>query len=211
MKRFFVCLTMMFLAIITCIGQKLLYQGIYDSRSFDGMAVTFEITIYEDRMEFVNVTGGVRSATTTCPFSTIRNGERVYCSVIGSGQWRIEVNYFVNDNYDIRELNNGREIVKYVKKGQSFGSANSGNASGYSNGNTSGYNSSNSSSGSTSTIPRTKCPNCTNGRRVYEGTVGYSEQIRYTTCSECGKRYMSSHTTHRHDRCTTCHGSGYLD
>ena len=102
-----------------------------------------------------------------------------------------------------------RQSTQYSTNG--YSGSTSYNGGGYSGG---GYGSSNSSSSSSSSssIPRPKCPNCTNGRRVYEGTVGYSgTQIRYATCSECGKRYMSSHTTHRHDRCTTCHGKGYLD
>lgn len=80
--------------------------------------------------------------------------------------------------------------------------------------NNSNNNESNSSANNneSNSIPRTKCPNCTNGRRVYEGDVAYSgTDIRYSTCNECGKRYMSSHTWHRHGSCNTCHGTGYLD
>ena len=98
---------------------------------------------------------------------------------------------------------------------QQSGQSNSGSSfSGGYGGNYNGgsYNGSSSSSSSSSSIPRTKCPNCNNGRKVYESTVPYSgTQTRYSTCSECGKRYMGSHTTHRHDRCTTCHGRGYLN
>lgn len=188
-----------------------LYKGIYYSRYNDGMqmgsTVTNEITIYKDRMEIVNVTGGVRSATSTYPFYGNQNGTRVYRSVTGSGQWRIEANYFVNDNYDIRELINGREIVEFVKEGQSFGSANGGNASGYSNGNTGGYGSSTSSTKTNGNNPRQQY---TKTCGVCHGT-GKCQQCGgdgWVTVMGIGKDHDCVACRNHDGRCTSCRGRG---
>lgn len=61
---------------------------------------------------------------------------------------------------------------------------------------------------------RTKCPNCTNGRRLYEKSISvptFGLKVNMKACSECGKTYDANSTAHWHDRCNTCHGSGYLD
>lgn len=66
--------------------------------------------------------------------------------------------------------------------------------------------------GSRKNETRTRCLNCNNGRCVYESSVPYSgTQIRYSVCPECGLRYKSSHMTHRHGRCNTCKGTGYVN
>ena len=127
-------------------------------------------------------------------------------NLFGSGY--ITTTYYVNINYDVRIVT-GTVQNEVVRAGQS-------SSGGYSGGGYSGSGSSGTTGTTTTpsgtTIPRTKCPNCTNGRRVYEGDVSYSgTQIRYSTCPECGLRYQSSSRTHRHGSCNTCHGSGYLD
>ena len=158
---------------------------------------------------------GVLPATTGS--FTFRPGQHVkwYSQVING----MTVVYLVDANYNMEALwltKQGGTLFYYffpIEKGNTISSSNSGGYGGnYNSGSYGGYNGSSSSSSSSSSIPRTKCPNCNNGRKVYESTVPYSgTQTRYSTCSECGKRYMSSHTTHRHDRCTTCHGRGYLN
>ena len=179
--------------------------------------IKMQFTVYEDHLEVATETDVQDGNATKISYSGIENGWRVYRSVSGEGRWRMDQRYYVNSNYDIKYIINTAEypIVKEnenLSSYQRLSSGNSGNSGGYSGGSYSGSSGSSSSS-STATTRRTKCPNCTNGRRVYESDVPYSSlgSARYSTCSECGIRYNSAIRTHRHDRCNTCHGSGYLD
>lgn len=78
----------------------------------------------------------------------------------------------------------------------------------------SGSSSSSSSSAAESSPTRKTCPRCNGtGTIVVENSVsgGYDLKKRMKTCSTCGKSYDSSSTGHRHDRCNSCHGTGYYE
>ena len=207
MKRLVIVLTLMCLSVNYAFGEQLLYRGWYTHYwTGFGDITKEEITIYDDRIEVRNETDLKQSSCLTTPFAGIQNGLRVYRRVQDLGFMVRESLYYVDADFNVRYISGGRED-RYVKDGQSLGSFGGGNNTGGSYSGSSG-----SHTDTKTSIRRTKCPNCTNGRRVYESTVSYSgTQIRYSTCSECGLRYQSSHRTHRHDRCNTCHGSGYLD
>lgn len=173
-----------------------------------------QFTVYDDHLEVATETNVKNGNAMRISFSGIENGWRVYRSVSGSGQWRMDERYYVSSNYDIKYILNTSEfpIVKENESLSSYQRISTGNSGGYSSSGSYGSGTSSRTTSSSSNVSRTDCPNCVNDRRVYESTVPYSgTQTRYSTCSECGLRYMSSHRTHRHDRCDTCHGSGYLD
>ena len=226
-----------FLVIVICFASGVnaqIHTGVYThgsvGRSNTGQTITVDkqLLTVEFYSNYITVNGSeakyfhemvLTSATKTVKLPPGRRVKMYQHYVEG-----FIITYLVDSDYNmeaiwIKKDRNGNVLCNYffpIEKGNTMSSSSAG---GYSSGSyNGGYSSggygrrSSSSSSSSSSIPRTRCPNCTNGRRVYESTVGYSgTQTRYSTCSECGKRYMSSHTTHRHDRCTTCHGTGYLD
>lgn len=85
----------------------------------------------------------------------------------------------------------------------------------------SGVSSSGSSSSSannrgneSSTPTRHTCSRCKGtGKIVVENSLsgGYGLEKKMKTCPECGKTYDSFATGHRHDRCSSCHGTGYYE
>ena len=158
------------------------------------------------------------------------NGIKVY---FGKSYWGANSTFFLTtDNSKLSVRTSGGDKYVYekcatpsgvttcslIRKRESNGTYVSqplfpiGNSGSYSGG--SSYSNGSSSSSRSSNIPRPKCPNCTNGRRVYEQSISvptFGMKQNIIRCSECGKTYDSYSTSHRHDRCNTCHGSGYLD
>ena len=178
-----------------------------------------QFTVYDDHLEVATEADVKKGNALKISFSGIENGWRVYRSVSGSGQWRFDERYYVSSNYDIKYIMNTSEypIVKENESLSSYQKISSGQSGGYSSSGSyssgSSYSSSSRSSGSSS-VPRTECPNCKKGRRVYEQTISvptFGLKTNIVRCSECGKSYDSYSVSHRHDRCNTCHGSGYLD
>lgn len=195
------------------------YLDMYDDRGF---VQKQQITFYDDRMEIRNENSIKKGTCYTIPYYGMQNGWKLYRKEENYGPPldKVVEDYYVNSSYDVKHLSTGthfstveRPMVKDGENINSYVRMTNSPSGGFSGGTSAGYSSGGSSgTGSSSNIPRPKCPNCVNGRKVYESTVPYSgTQIRYSTCSECGLRYQSSHRTHRHEQCTTCHGKGYLD
>ncbi len=136
------------------------------------------------------------------------------------------ITYLVDSDYNmeaiwIKKDSNGNVLCNYffpIEKGNTISSSSTEGYGGgsYNGGYSSGSYGSSSygSSSSSSSIPRAKCPNCTNGRRVYEKSISvttFGLKTNMKRCNECGETYDAYSNSHFHDRCTTCHGTGYLD
>lgn len=181
-----------------------------------GSVDKYQISFYNDRIEVHNkysLEKGI--APSTYLYSGMQNGWKVYSRQDDYGFAKVLHVYYVNSNYDVKYISGGEEHP-IVKDGESLGSYVR-----FSNSSGGGFSSGTTERRDTKTQQpqqpqqRTKCPNCTNGRRVYEKTNGSvpgglgSRNMK--RCSECGITYNANNITHFHDRCTTCHGKGYLD
>lgn len=176
-----------------------------------------QITVYDDHLEVATEADVQKGNASIISYYGMENGWRVYRSVSGNGQWRMDQKYYVNSNYDVKYFMNTSEYP-IVKEGenitsyQKLSSGSSGNYSSSSQNYSSGSNSSNKVE--SSSIPRTKCRNCTNGRRVLERSISptsFGLKTNTKRCNECGKTYDANSTAHFHERCNICHGSGFLD
>ena len=180
--------------------------------------IKMQFTIYDDHLDVATEADVQKGKASKISFSGMENGWRVYRSVSGDGRWRMDERYYVNSNYDIKYIMNTSEFP-IVKDGESFASyqkISSGTSGGFSSSGSVNY-----SSGSTNTsrtestsIPRTDCPNCKGGRTVYERSISpatFGLKTNIKRCNECGKTYDANSIAHFHDRCNTCHGTGYLD
>ena len=71
-----------------------------------------------------------------------------------------------------------------------------------------------SSSSNNATATRKKCTRCNGSGTVvieHSHNSGYGLDKKMKTCSQCGKSYDSFATSHRHERCSSCHGTGYWE
>lgn len=199
-------------------------QSTYTGQYMDAKEMLFDIEIYNNyivvngtRVDyFCDIKTGKTTLTPGCIRKSykMKMSEEFYVVYMFDSNYNMEISYIyynprtdrITDMY-LFPVTKGNTLSSNSTGGYSGGYSGSGFSSG-----TTGTTTTPSGTTGTTTIPRTKCPNCKNGRRVYESTVPYSgTQIRYSTCPECGLRYQSSSRTHRHDRCNTCHGTGYLD
>ena len=201
-------------------------QSTYTGQYMDAKEMLFDIDIYNN---YIVVNGtkvdyfcDIKTGKTTLTPGCLRKSYKMKMSDEFYVVYMFDSNYNMEITYIYYNTITDRISDMYlfpVTKGNTLSSSNTGGYSGSSPsfGTTGTTTTPSGTTGTTTTpsgttIPRTKCPNCTNGRRVYEGDVSYSgTQIRYSTCPECGLRYQSSSRTHRHGSCNTCHGSGYLD
>ena len=201
------------------------YRGVYNQVIAEGTpmegTVQTVMTFFDDCIMFSSVEEPDRLRDSTM-YNGTQGDYKVYTKTYDFGPMlgKSVNNYYVDKDYNVIQTINGQE-TRMWRDGESAGTRSRASSGGYNSGYGSGYgtdgsSSSGTSSGGTTSQPklRTRCPNCTNGRRVYESTYGgYGGGLgtRLKRCSECGEQYNAQSIIHRHDRCTTCHGTGYLD
>lgn len=187
-------------------GSNLLYSGYYtETEHVDsyggkwppfGGPNSFEVKIYEDRMEYWNVY--------TLKFKSMNNGKRIYSN--GMTTAYVDGNYNISMKDDV--FTGGYQTYQFVKNGTQTSTSKGGNYGGgtesNNRGNTVSGKSGNNGGSTQSSGPKTKdCPIChhsgkcntCNGRHWYYGPTG--NKITCPNCKPDGK-------------CSYCSGTGIV-